>query len=244
MIQYLNLLPEMPKKENIQKMFDDIAPEYDKLNHIMSFEIDRRWRKTAVSRIIDKDRKLEILDVACGTGDFSIEIARKAKQGSHITGVDISAGMLEIGNKKVEENGLSGTIQLEQGDCEHLRFTDATFDRVSVAFGVRNFENLEAGLKEMRRVLKSGGKAVILELSVPENRFLLALYKIYAFKILPAIGGAISGNKGAYEYLPASVLKFPGQEKFKNIISGCGFRNIKTRSFTFGACRMYIGEKE
>ena len=224
-------------------MFDDIAPEYDKLNHIMSFEIDKGWRKKAVRKIIDSDKSLEILDVACGTGDFSIEIAKQAKEGSRITGVDLSDGMLEIGKKKVSSLGMSETIKLEQGDCERLRFSDQSFDRVSVAFGVRNFENLETGLREMKRVLKAGGKIVILELSVPGNKFLLALYKIYTLKILPAIGGAISGNKKAYEYLPASVLKFPKPEKFKALIRDCGFKNIRSQSFTFGACRMYIGEK-
>ena len=233
----------MPKKENIRQMFDDIAPEYDKLNHIMSFEIDKGWRKKAVRKIIDSDKSLEILDVACGTGDFSIEIAKQAKEGSRITGVDLSDGMLEIGKKKVSSLGMSETIKLEQGDCERLRFSDQSFDRVSVAFGVRNFENLETGLREMKRVLKAGGKIVILELSVPGNKFLLALYKIYTLKILPAIGGAISGNKKAYEYLPASVLKFPKPEKFKALIRDCGFKNIRSQSFTFGACRMYIGEK-
>ena len=224
-------------------MFDDIAPEYDKLNHIISFEIDKGWRKKAVRKIIDSDKSLEILDVACGTGDFSIEIAKQAKEGSRITGVDLSDGMLEIGKKKVSSLGMSETIKLEQGDCERLRFSDQSFDRVSVAFGVRNFENLETGLREMKRVLKAGGKIVILELSVPGNKFLLALYKIYTLKILPAIGGAISGNKKAYEYLPASVLKFPKPEKFKALMRDCGFKNIRSQSFTFGACRMYIGER-
>lgn len=224
-------------------MFDDIAPEYDKLNHIISFEIDKGWRKKAVRKIIDSDKSLEILDVACGTGDFSIEIAKQAKEGSRITGVDLSDGMLEIGKKKVSSLSMSETIKLEQGDCERLRFSDQSFDRVSVAFGVRNFENLETGLREMKRVLKAGGKIVILELSVPGNKFLLALYKIYTLKILPAIGGAISGNKKAYEYLPASVLKFPKPEKFKALMRDCGFKNIRSQSFTFGACRIYIGEK-
>ncbi len=233
----------MPKKENIQKMFDDIAPEYDKLNHIMSFEIDKGWRKKAVRKLVDTDKSLEILDVACGTGDFSIEIAKKTKIGSHITGVDLSSGMLEIGKKKVNDLGLSEKIKLEQGDCEHLRFPEQSFDRVSAAFGVRNFENLETGLKEMRRVLKTGGKIVILELSVPDNKLLLALYKIYTLRLLPAIGGVISGNRGAYEYLPSSVIKFPKPEKFKDLMSRCGFKNIKSRSFTFGVCRMYTGER-
>lgn len=233
----------MPKKEKIQQMFDEIAPEYDKLNHIMSFETDRVWRKRAVKEIVSDKNRLDILDIACGTGDFSIEIAKKAFPGSTITGVDISEGMLAIGKRKVKAAGLDSTIRLGEGDCENLQFGDDSFDRVSVAFGVRNFEHPEIGLKEIKRVLKPGGKVVILELSVPRNRFCLYLYKIYALKILPAIGGKISGNKGAYNYLPASVLNFPKAEKFKQILSNCGFVKVKGRSFTFGACGMYIAEK-
>ena len=233
----------MPQKENIQRMFDEIAPEYDKLNHIMSFDIDRYWRKLAVKEIVSKHKKLDVLDVACGTGDFAIEIAKKAVPGSTITGIDISNGMLEIGKEKIKASGLDHMIRFEEGDCENIKFQNNQFDRISVAFGVRNFEHLEKGLMEMHRVLKPAGKAVILELSVPENKFLLSLYKLYAMHILPAIGGAISGNKGAYKYLPSSVLKFPKSEKFKKIMLDCGFREVKSKAFTFGTCRMYIGEK-
>lgn len=234
---------KMPKKENIQKMFDSIATDYDKLNHIMSLDIDRSWRKKAVKEITGSGEPLQILDVACGTGDFSIAIARSMSGGSHVTGLDISEEMMKIGRRKVAAEGLSDKISMVQGDCEHLTFGEGSFHRVSVAFGVRNFEHLELGLKEMLRVLKPGGKAVILELSVPGNPVLRFLYKLYFLHVLPAIGGMISGDKGAYRYLPASVLRFPRPEHFMEIMSGCGFTCVKTRAFTFGICRMYTGTK-
>ena len=233
----------MPKKENIQKMFDRIAEDYDKLNHIMSLDIDKSWRKKAVRETADTDKPLEMLDVACGTGDFAIALARAAAPGSRITGLDISEGMMKIGREKVEAEGLSGSIRMEQGDCEHLRFSDCSFDRVSAAFGVRNFEHLGTGLEQMLRVLKPGGKAVILELSVPGNPVLRFLYKLYFLHILPAIGGKISGDKGAYRYLPASVLRFPKPKDFMKMMTDCGFAGVRTRSFTFGICRMYSGTR-
>lgn len=231
----------MPKKENIRNLFDDIAPDYDKLNHILSLDIDKSWRSKAIREIVERDTPLNILDVASGTGDFAIGTARKAADGSHITGIDLSEGMLKIGREKVAKEGLSDMISMQEGDCEALPFSDRTFDRVTVAFGVRNFEHLETGLNEMLRVLKPGGKLVILELSVPSNPLLLALYKLYFLHILPAIGGKVSGNKGAYRYLPASVLHFPKPEAFMKMMSGCGYSEVRHRAFTFGICRMYIG---
>lgn len=231
----------MPKKENIRNLFDDIAPDYDKLNHILSLDIDKSWRSKAIREIVERDTPLNILDVASGTGDFAIGTARKAADGSHITGIDLSEGMLKIGREKIAKEGLSEMISMQEGDCEALPFPDGTFDRVTVAFGVRNFEHLETGLNEMLRVLKPGGKLVILELSVPSNPLLLALYKLYFLHILPAIGGKVSGNKGAYRYLPASVLHFPKPETFMKMMSGCGYSEVRHRAFTFGICRMYIG---
>ena len=231
----------MPKKENIRNLFDDIAPDYDKLNHILSLDIDKSWRSKAIREIVERDTPLNILDVASGTGDFAIGTARKAADGSHITGIDLSEGMLKIGREKVAKEGLSDMISMQEVDCEALPFSDRTFDRVTVAFGVRNFEHLETGLNEMLRVLKPGGKLVILELSVPSNPLLLALYKLYFLHILPAIGGKVSGNKGAYRYLPASVLHFPKPEAFMKMMSGCGYSEVRHRAFTFGICRMYIG---
>ena len=233
----------MPKKENIRTMFDNIAPEYDKLNHILSLDIDKGWRRKAVKEIVKSGKTYNILDVACGTGDFSIAIAREAAPGSHVTGLDLSEGMMEIGREKVSASGLDGTVSMEQGDCEQMRFGDCTFDRVAVAFGVRNFEHLETGLREMLRVLKPEGKIVILELSVPGNPVLRWLYKLYFLHILPAIGGKVSGNKAAYKYLPSSVLRFPKPKVFMRMMSSCGFTEVRSRAFTFGICRMYSGIK-
>ncbi len=192
----------MAKKEGIRKLFDNIAPEYDRLNHILSLNIDKGWRRKAVREIIDNEQPMNVLDVACGTGDFTIEIAQKAAEGSRVTGIDLSEGMMKIGREKIQKVGVEA--ELVQGDCEALPYDKGTFDRISVGFGVRNFEHLELGLKEMCRVLKKDGKLVVLELSVPSNAFVRWCYKLYFLKILPAVGGWISGDRGAYEYLPAS----------------------------------------
>ena len=194
----------MPKKERIRQLFDNIAPEYDRLNHLLSLDIDRTWRRRAVRQIADPAHPLNILDVACGTADFSIAIARRTAPGSHVTGLDLSEGMLAIGRVKIQKAGLSGTISLEQEDSEEIPYGEGCFDRVSVAFGVRNFEHIGIGLKEMHRVLKKGGRLVILELSVPQNRLMRWLYNLYFLKVLPVIGGKVSGDRGAYEYLPDS----------------------------------------
>lgn len=231
----------MAKKEKIRSLFDNIAPDYDKLNHILSMNIDKSWRRKAVKRIVDVPEPLQILDVACGTGDFTIEIAKAAASGSLVTGVDLSEGMMKIGREKIGAAGVNAVMI--QGDCEELPFETGTFDRISVAFGVRNFEHLEKGLEEMLRVLKPSGRCVILELSVPSNSFIRWCYKLYFLKILPAIGGMVSGDRGAYEYLPASVLKFPAPDKFMKMMERAGYRNVTHKGFTLGICRMYIGEK-
>lgn len=230
----------MAKKENIKALFDNIAPDYDKLNHILSLNIDKSWRRKAVREIVDNERSLKVLDVACGTGDFTIEIAGKMSGGS-VTGIDLSEGMMSVGREKAAAAGIEAV--LEYGDCEALRYEDNTFDRVAVAFGVRNFEHLDLGLKEMWRVLDKDGKLVILELSVPSNSVIRWCYKLYFLNILPAIGGFVSGNKGAYRYLPASVLQFPAPERFVAIMREAGFREVRHRAFTFGICRMYVGIK-
>lgn len=271
-------------------MFDSIAPEYDKLNHIMSLDIDRTWRKRALKCIFKPDGTeramaaggdsetggLHILDIACGTGDFSIAIAREmlrrasackdetrsgidenpsgnlisahgAHTGGywpgHVTGLDLSEGMLKIMGEKVKAEELEKMISYEMGDCENLRFADGSFDRVTVAFGVRNFENREKGLREMLRVLRPGGELVILELSVPSNAVIRWFFNLYFLHILPLIGGKVSGDKAAYKYLPASVLNFPGKKEFMNTLRECGFRRVRHKAFTLGICRMYSGEK-
>lgn len=274
----------MPKKENIQGMFDNIAPEYDRLNHLMSLDIDKTWRKRALTQIFkpnlteramtaagdSENGGLHVLDIACGTGDFSIAIAKEMlrrasgcqevaraqevdnagvflKTGrywpGHVMGVDLSEGMLKIMAEKVKAAGLENIVSCEQGDCESLRFSDGAFDRVTVAFGVRNFENREKALKEILRVLRPGGELVILELSVPSNPVMKWLYNLYFLHILPVVGGKVSGNRDAYEYLPASVLNFPGKKEFMQTLRDCGYHNVRHRAFTFGICRMYSGEK-
>lgn len=231
----------MAKKEGVKKMFDNIAPDYDKLNHILSLNIDKNWRKKAVRELADEARPLNVLDVACGTGDFTIEIARKVPQGSTVVGVDISDGMIAVGLEKLAKLGIDATLKV--ADCEALPYEDNTFDRISVGFGVRNFEHLELGLSEMYRVLSPGGKLVILELSVPSNAFIRWCYKLYFLKILPFIGGLVSGDRSAYEYLPASVLRFPAPDKFMSIMKSAGFDVVEHRALTLGVCRMYIGKK-
>ena len=232
----------MAKKEGIRKLFDNIAGDYDRLNHILSLNIDKSWRRKAVKEIADTAEPLNILDEACGTCDFTIEIAKGAPQGSKVTGIDISEGMLQIGREKCRKEGI--TAELQTGDCEAMPYDEGTFDRIGVAFGVRNFENLPKGLTEMHRVLKSQGKLVILELSIPSNPIIRWSYKHYFLKILPAIGGWISGNRGAYEYLPSSVLRFPTPERFMEMMQEAGFEQVRKKSFTMGICHMYIGIKK
>ena len=234
---------EGPKKEAIEQMFDAIAPDYDPLNHLLSLGIDKSWRRRALKQIVEPERPQQILDLACGTGDFSLEMARKAHPQTLIRGVDLSEGMLAVMREKVAAKGLQERILIERGDAEQLRFGDGTFDRVTIAFGIRNFEHREAALQEILRVLKPGGRLVILELSVPSNPVLRWFYKLYFTKLTPLIGGRVSGEKAAYKYLPASVLKFPGKRAWMATMAGCGFRAVTHRAFTFGICRLYTGEK-
>lgn len=228
----------MPEKQQIEHLFNDIASSYDRLNHIMSFGIDRSWRRKAVRAIADQPEVRRVLDVATGTGDFAIAIAKKLPAESGIVGVDLSEQMLEVGRQKV-----SGNIVLQQGDVECLDFEEDSFDRVSVAFGVRNFEHLEQGLSEMYRVLRPGGKLVILELSYPDNPFILWCYKLYALHFLPFVGGLVSGHKEAYRYLPKSILAFPKEDVIVPLLRSVGFKNVKVRKFTFGVCVLYVASK-
>ena len=228
----------MPEKQQIEHLFNDIAPSYDRLNHIMSFGIDRSWRRKAVRAIADSEQQLHVLDVATGTGDFAIAIAKKLPAESGIVGVDLSEQMLEVGRQKV-----SGNIVLQQGDVECLDFEEDSFDRVSVAFGVRNFEHLEQGLSEMYRVLRPGGKLVILELSYPDNPFILWCYKLYALHFLPFVGGLVSGHKEAYRYLPKSILAFPKEDVIVPLLRSVGFKNVKVRKFTSCVCVLYVASK-
>lgn len=232
----------MPSKEKIEGMFDNIAKDYDSLNHIMSLSIDKIWRRKAIKKIKDVGEAPRVLDVACGTGDFSIAIAKAVKKGE-VIGVDISKEMLEVMRQKVLKNKLESIISQEVGDGEALRFPEGSFDRVVNAFGIRNFEDRDKGLREALRVLKSGGRLVILELSRPQNKIIRWFYDLYFLHILPIIGGKVSGDKAAYAYLPASVKAFPGKKEFTDELRRAGFVNITHRAFTFGICRMYTGEK-
>ena len=226
-------------------MFDSIAGDYDALNHILSLDVDKIWRKKALKQIMDAPAPVQVLDLACGTGDFSIAIAKALSSAtdSHVTGVDLSEGMLAVMREKVQKAGLTEMISIEEGDGENLRFPDNTFDRVTIAFGIRNFEDRPIGLREMLRVLKPGGRLVILELSRPENKIIRWFYDLYFLHILPKIGGKVSGDKAAYAYLPASVAAFPGKKAFMATMREAGFRAVAHKAFTLGICRMYTGEK-
>lgn len=230
----------MARKEVVKDIFNDIAPKYDLLNHLLSMNIDKGWRRRAM-KYIGEDQKDHLLDVACGTGDFSIAACRAGVR--RVTGIDISANMVEIGRKKVRALGLEDRIELRNGDSEQMEFPDAVFDVVTVAFGVRNFEHLTQGLREMRRVLRPGGKVIVLEFSMPERFPMRQLYRFYFRHILPRVGGWISGNKGAYAYLPESVLKFPQGRQFLEIMENCGFPASQQEKLSFGIASLYVGVK-
>ena len=232
----------MPKKEKVREMFDHIAPSYDKLNHVLSMNVDKLWRRHALKEIVDGTSQ-RILDVACGTGDSTISIASAAAEGSEVIGVDISEGMMALVKGKAEKVGVENRISLQVADGEALPYEDGAFDRVTCAFGIRNFEHKEKGLSEFLRVLKPGGRAVILELSVPQNRLVRWAYDVYFLHVLPRIGGAVSGDKAAYRYLPASVHHFPAPKDFCRMMEAAGFRAVRCRAFTFGLCRMFVGER-
>ena len=232
----------MPKKEKVQQMFDNIAPTYDRLNHLMSMNVDKLWRRHALKEIVDGTPQ-RILDVACGTGDSTISIARAAAEGTTVTGADISEGMMALVMEKAEKAGVGDRIDLQVADGENLPYGEGTFDRVTCAFGIRNFEYKEKALQEFLRVLRPGGRAVILELSVPQNKVVRWVYDLYFLHILPWVGGSISGDKAAYKYLPASVHNFPAPKDFCEMMEAAGFRSVRCKTFTLGLCRMYVGER-
>lgn len=232
---------EGSKKEQVAQMFDNIAPSYDQLNHLFTLGIDKGWRKKMIQSIAKNNPKY-ILDVATGTGDVAIKTARMI-QDAQIIGIDLSKGMLELGEKKVKEAGFSDRISFAQGDSEALNFDDNTFDAVTVAFGVRNFENLERGLAEMNRVLKPGGQAVVLEFSMPQGFIFKNLYKFYSKYIMPLIGKLRSGDKSAYSYLFESVQQFPYGQSFINILKQTGYKEITAKELFFGICTIYNGVK-
>jgi len=233
--------PEKKERAAIAQMFDQIAWRYDFLNHFFSLHIDKIWRRRAVNEL--RGQPIDnVLDVATGTADLAL-IIQKRLHPEYITGVDISERMLAIGRQKIEKKGLSQQISLQYGASEALPFADQTFDAVTVAFGVRNFENLEKGLDEMFRVLKVGGKLVILEFSVPQNRFFRSVFNFYFLRVLPLMGRFISKETRAYQYLPESVQSFPHGTEFKMIMEMSGFKNMMSRSLTFGITSIYTGIK-
>lgn len=229
------------KKKQVEEMFDKIAFRYDFLNRFLSAGIDVGWRKKAIRQLISSQPK-NILDVATGTGDFALtcyEILKPEK----ITGIDISEGMLEIGRKKIKKAGLQKNIELVHGDSEAILFDDNSFDAVTVAFGVRNFENLEKGLEEIKRVLKPGGKLIVLECTKPSAPVIKQLYNFYMKTITPKIGKIIAKNNEAYQYLNDSVLQFPEKESFVHILNQSNYRNAFYKTLTLGICTIYCAEK-
>jgi len=225
------------KKGQIEDMFDNIAPSYDLLNHLFTLGIDRGWRTKMIKMLSSGQPKI-ILDVATGTGDVAIKLTKMLKP-NKVIGLDLSAKMLEIGRQKVEKDGLSQTIALQQGDSENLPFEDDYFDAVTVAFGVRNFENLKKGLSEMRRVTKAGGQVAILEFSMPKNKIFNFFYRFYSKFIMPFIGRLTSGDPSAYTYLFESVQQFPHGQTFINILKEVGFEKNEARPLFGGICTIY-----
>lgn len=233
---------EKAKKEQVAEMFDNIAHSYDQLNHILSFGIDIIWRKKAI-RMLKKQKPERIMDVATGTGDFALEAVRMGVDAQEIIGVDISRGMLEIGKKKVAKKGLEDRIDLRYGDSENLPFENNYFDAYTAAFGVRNFENLNAGLTDMLRVLKPGGTGFILEFSKPTGFPFKQMYWFYFKAILPIVGRLLSKDSRAYTYLPESVAAFPEGDAFMQIMSECGYVDVKSQKLTGGIATIYTGVK-
>lgn len=229
------------KKQQVADMFDNISGTYDFLNHFLSLGIDVFWRKKAIRSLLSLKPKL-ILDVATGTGDFAFE-SLKILNPEKIIGVDISQGMLDVAKEKISKRGLQDKIEVQLGDSEGLIFEDNTFDAVTVAFGVRNFENLQKGLDDIYRVLKPGGKAVVLEFSNPKGFPIKQLYNFYFKTITPFFGKLFSKDSSAYTYLPESVAQFPDGEKFVALLKKSGFLETVSRPQTFGICTIYIASK-
>lgn len=230
------------KGEQIREMFDTIAPRYDLLNRLLSMGIDRRWRTFAVGKVHTTPGGA-VLDIATGTGDVALEIARQTPQDVTIVGADISREMVEIGRQKVAASPYSGRISFEIAPCEALPFPDSRFDSVTIAFGIRNVVDRQKGLAEMYRILRPGGRAVILEFSMPSSPLFEKLYRFYFLTILPKVGGLIS-KRSAYQYLPDSVLEFPSREEFKSMMSRAGFGNVTHHDLTFGISTVYVGERQ
>lgn len=228
------------KKAQVALMFNNIARKYDFLNHFLSMGIDKLWRKKAV-KLLQSLQPKEMLDIATGTADFALECLKLNPD--KVVGIDISTEMLAVGREKIAKKKLQHKIELFEGDSENIQFEDNSFDAITVAFGVRNFENLEKGLQEMNRVVRPGGKVVVLEFSKPKKFPIKQFYNFYFFRILPLWGRMVSKDSSAYTYLPESVGAFPDDEEFLKIYRSCGFVETKQIKLSFGIASIYIGTK-
>ncbi len=229
------------KTAQVQEMFDSIAPAYDFMNRAMTMGIDKWWRKVACKRVAAAGPR-RILDVATGTGDFAIQLYNRIHPES-LTGIDLSEGMMAVAQKKVAARGLAGKITFRQGDSLHMDFAYGSFDAVTVAFGVRNFEHIDQGYKEMYRVLRPGGMLCVVELSTPRDRFIRFFYDLYTLHIIPFFGSLKSGDKSAYRYLPQSIAAVPQGERMLELMSQAGFYDCAVSRLTLGTCSIYTAVK-
>lgn len=232
---------EGKKVEQVEQMFDNISARYDLLNHLLSMGIDKRWRKEAIESLRPYAPQ-KMLDIATGTGDFAIESARRL-QPQLLIGADISEGMMEVARRKVENAQLSNIVSFAKEDCLNLSFENDSFDAVTVAYGVRNYADLEKGLSEMLRVLRPGGRLVIIELTTPVKFPMKQLFKVYARWVMPTIGKLVAKDGAAYSYLPATMEVFPQGEKMQQILQKIGYKDVKFKRFTFGLSTLYTAEK-
>ena len=232
---------EGEKAQQVEQMFDNIAPSYDKLNHRLSWNIDKGWRRKAIQRLAPY-KPQTLLDIATGTGDFAI-LAAEMLRPQKLVGADISEGMMEIGRQKIREKGLDNIISFEKEDCTALSYPEATFDAVTAAFGIRNFANLDTGLREMCRVLKTGGHLSIVELTTPVTFPMKQLFHLYSHTVLPVYGRLISKDTSAYSYLTKTIEAFPQGERMGEILRKAGFSEASFKRLTFGICTMYFAKK-
>ena len=232
---------EGEKGKLVEEMFDNIAPTYDTLNHRLSWDIDKGWRKKAIRQLLPFQPKT-ILDIATGTGDFAILSAKELRP-QRMIGIDISEGMMKIGQKKVEAEGLQHIVSFKKDDCTHLSFDDNSFDAVTAAFGIRNFQNLDQGLSEMYRVLRPNGHLSIVELTTPVSFPMKQLFKLYSHTMLPVYGKLISKDTSAYSYLTNTIEAFPQGEVMLDILRKAGFKDASFKRLTFGICTMYFATK-
>ena len=230
------------KTGQVRQMFDSIAPAYDFMNRAMTLGIDKWWRRKAV-KMVGKYNPAQILDVATGTGDFAIQMYKALQPSNGIVGIDLSRQMLDVAVAKVGKAGMAGHFDFKEGDCMALDFADGTFDAVTVAFGVRNFEHLEQGYAEMYRVLRHGGVLCVLELSTPTNRFIKSLYDLYTRTLIPMVGRMVSHDRRAYSYLPESIAAVPQGDEMCEIMRRVGFKGCRYVRMTFGTCTIYMGER-